>query len=121
MSVMHTRGPWNTNNQGYILDQHGQYVPIISPFIVDAYEGDPEAIANSRLIASAPDFLNFIEDAGGKDGFLLSQVATFIGALADCYGLTGTARQQAEEYYEKLHELSEQRLNIIDNINKDKG
>ena len=56
---MHTPGPWRATHDGYISSDNG-YVPMVTPFREDAHRDrhrnpTPEAMANARLIASAPD------------------------------------------------------------------
>ena len=68
---------------------------------------------NARLIAAAPDMLAELRETHGEDGYLLAQIATFIGGLADVSHLSGSARTTAEEYYAKLHALSDRGRAVI--------
>jgi len=62
-SCRHTPGPWKFDRKGRrIVDADGEYV---APATLSRYHDDrtdPEAIANARLIAAAPDLLAALRD-----------------------------------------------------------
>ena len=65
MSETHTPGPWFAREDGCIAvgdkpisqTQKWNLLKVISPWVENAWDGDPEALANARLIAAAPAML----------------------------------------------------------------
>jgi hypothetical protein len=57
--MTHTPGPWEMRADGCVHRAGHKWglVKIISPWREEAWDGDPEAIANARLIAAAPEML----------------------------------------------------------------
>lgn len=105
----YTPGPWIAEAGGLI----GLGAPVIASvagtehvaWITRGLPGGgwPDA----HLIAAAPDLVHELIKSGGEDGFLLAQIATFVGGMADAYRLTGDAKETAERYFDVLHRLSE--------------
>jgi hypothetical protein len=61
MSTKHTQGPWIVNSFGCVHQQGNEsaFIPLISPWVESAFdESDEIALANSNLIAAAPDLLS---------------------------------------------------------------
>lgn len=60
-TVQHTPGPWATDDHlgtpYNISDKHGDAVALTQQRILSLSGTDPERLANSRLIAAAPDLL----------------------------------------------------------------
>ncbi len=61
MKTQHTPGPWHVASDGYLSSDYG-FLPIIMPFLRKANRTkhggpSPEAAANARLIAAAPELL----------------------------------------------------------------
>ena len=79
MTDKHTPGPWRVTPEGCIASEHDGYVPIITPFRREANRDQhgnatPQALANARLIAAAPEMLEALEDVMAlveKNGHLL--------------------------------------------------
>lgn len=64
----HTPGPWRTRD-GFVETEAGDIVKYHSPWIEAAWDGNAEADANTRLMASAPallealrEFIEFLND-----------------------------------------------------------
>lgn len=57
--VKHTPWRWEVDDSGcvHVMGDDWNFIPLISPFRESVFEGDKEALANARLIASAPDLL----------------------------------------------------------------
>jgi hypothetical protein len=66
----HTPGPWRFHSEtGFIGSDHG-YVPIATPFQETWQTGKPQAVANARLIAAAPDLLAALEALTDPEGHI---------------------------------------------------
>ena len=105
---MYTPGPWHVTPEGYVSsDSHG-FVPLITPFTEDAHRDKhrgptPEAKANARLIAAAPDLLATLEEVFGTIGESLTaldkeELSTegFIDCMAAAQDDIGTAIRATE-------------------------
>lgn len=91
------------------------YVCTSDPDVVYQAHEDRAAllIAYERSENSRLKLLEALKRTGGEDGYLLGQIATFIGGLADAYSLKNAPKNIAEDYYEKLHALCEKNLVVI--------
>jgi hypothetical protein len=89
----HTPGPWKIGRYGDVCHGDGEWTGV--PFVYGIAEGqtnhaDPEVIANTRLIASAPDLLEALKetwrvlDAAGllnlSNGVQLGQTSWYVKA-----------------------------------------
>lgn len=104
MKNTHTPGPWQRHKSesdgcGYMIT-----VPHHSGLghLANVYSEE-----NSRLIAAAPDLSAFAKECAGDDGYLLAQIATFLGGVMDNATLNSAAKNVGEGYYRTLLELSE--------------
>ena len=66
MADKHTPGPWHATPAGHIGSENLGFVPLLTPFREGAHKDKfgnptPEALANARLIAAAPELLEALK------------------------------------------------------------